>query len=63
MIAADDDLIDDFYEQFEETLIKTARKDITLVIGDWDMKIGTVNSQKEIMENSSLDLQKREEGV
>ena len=36
----DDDDVDDFYEQLQEVLDQTPKKDILVVQGDWNAKIG-----------------------
>lgn len=45
MTAVDNNVINEVYELFEEMLIKSPRKDINLVLGDLNIKVGAVSSQ------------------
>ena len=36
-----DEEVEEFYEQLENTIAKVPKKDITLVVGDWNAKVGT----------------------
>lgn len=54
--VADNDGTDEFFEQLEETLIKIPSRDISLVIGNLNLKVGSVSSHKEVMGNNGLGL-------
>lgn len=46
--SSDED-IDEFYRQLEETLASINRKDVKIVIGDWNAKVGDDNTGMEMV--------------
>lgn len=63
MTAADAAVIDEYYEWFKETLVDTPSKDIILVIGNLNVKVGVLNSHEEVIGNMVWVYKMREEGI
>lgn len=47
--SSSDEEIDEFYRQLEETMASVNRKDVKIVIGDWNAKVGDDNSGTEMV--------------
>ena len=55
-----DDNVKDFYEQLQEVLDQTPKKDILVVQGDWNAKIGEDAYENWIVEDTVTPNQMRE---
>ena len=47
--AADEDTCDNFYDELQQAIDSTPNKDILVIMGDFNAKVGTLQTNKEVM--------------